>query len=291
MLQYHTHPVLSMALAQQPRGPLAVAFTGSSDGRIAAWDMATMAGDSRREGHGIASLLPSDDEPRAPGLPSYQPIATIEAAHQSGVNSTSAAFVSDRHVVVVSGGDDQALLCSVVELEVEGGGHHRGCRASCRVLCSFCVPIAHTSSIRDVWTDGTLAMSVGLDQRLAVWQISLPEHVVRCSNMAGVIPVSSGDSPSLRMVACMSVDVLEPATLDVLPEVELRDEVASAAPEGGQPSTITSSAISGNPELCNELMSDDIGDDIGSFATSSRRGFKVFVAGRGVQALSVQVTI
>ncbi|CAI7795709.1 unnamed protein product, partial [Closterium sp. NIES-54] len=166
------------------------------------------------------------------------PLCVVRGAHQSGVNCISAAAtatagrghwqgqetradggdggngkdgvdgvengrvrgVGAAQVVVVSGGDDEAVHAVVLHLDcmgaeqrghagrsegqsaeeggeggIEGGGRGR----VVQVVAWTCQPNAHSAAVKGIWTDGQAVLSVGLDQRLRCWSLSSNHHAPR----------------------------------------------------------------------------------------------------------------
>lgn len=66
---------------------------------------------------------------------------------------------------IVTGGDDQALSATL--LHVPQGS------SPPVLLARLCLPNAHSSAIRGVWTNGGVAFSVGLDQRVRAWRLGV----------------------------------------------------------------------------------------------------------------------
>eukprot|EP00191_Tetraselmis_sp_GSL018_P013123 CAMPEP_0177589634 /NCGR_PEP_ID=MMETSP0419_2-20121207/6926_1 /TAXON_ID=582737 /ORGANISM="Tetraselmis sp., Strain GSL018" /LENGTH=1078 /DNA_ID=CAMNT_0019080037 /DNA_START=592 /DNA_END=3825 /DNA_ORIENTATION=- len=233
-LQGHRSPVLSASVAATEGGQQ-IAFTGSSDGCIAGWELSEMA-DAAEE------LL----EPPVPA-PVYKPRLFLQAAHASGVNALSAASVgSGGTAFVLSGGDDQSLHASLISIA----------RDAWRAVDMVSLQGAHHSAVRGVWTDGTLALSVGLDQRLRSWavQITSDRDQVKIA---------------LQPMAVLTVDVLEPACLEVLPcgfrNIDKSFPTLETREENGQ---------NRSSKICNE-------------EPCTKRNIHAFIGGRGVQFVEV----
>ncbi|PIA37960.1 hypothetical protein AQUCO_02900069v1 [Aquilegia coerulea] len=142
-----------------------------------------------------------------------RPFHVLNNVHQSGVNclhvSTITSYKNSESVstyCVISGGDDQALHCLTFELslqEADDGfknGNHSGNannvtdlhnaidlsadsknqRCRIRFLFHDRIASAHSSALKGVWTDGTWAFTIGLDQRVRCWYLEeqgkLSEH-------------------------------------------------------------------------------------------------------------------
>ncbi|CAI5978580.1 unnamed protein product [Closterium sp. NIES-65] len=114
----------------------------------------------------------------------------VDGVEDGGVRGVGAA-----QVVVVSGGDDEAVHAVVLHLDgmgaehsvhtarseglgaEEGGREGRGMVA--RVVAQTCEPNAHSAAVKGIWTDGQAVLSVGLDQRLRCWSLPSNHHAPR----------------------------------------------------------------------------------------------------------------
>lgn len=93
---------------------LLLGFSGATSGGVAVWDLTAvqpqlpLATEGRSSVSGAPPL--GNHEISSQGTPlAVQPVAIIAGAHQSGVNALSVAVVGADEVVVVTGGDDQAI--------------------------------------------------------------------------------------------------------------------------------------------------------------------------------------
>ncbi|CAI6005301.1 unnamed protein product [Closterium sp. NIES-65] len=119
----------------------------------------------------------------------------VDGVEDGGVRGVGAA-----HVVVVSGGDDEAVHAVVLLLDGTGaehsahagrseglgaeesgeGGREGGRRGVvARVVARTSQPNAHSAAVKGIWTDGQVVLSVGLDQRLRCWSLSSNHHAPR----------------------------------------------------------------------------------------------------------------
>ena len=78
------------------------------------------------------------------------------------------------------------------------------------------IPNAHASAVKGVWTDGELAFSTGLDQRLRCWRWVVDFQRRGCYGEAGGTRPASGDA-ILVEERWVVTEVPEPSGLDVLP--------------------------------------------------------------------------
>eukprot|EP00899_Mesostigma_viride_P014654 jgi/Mesvir1/2318/Mv19348-RA.4 len=202
-----------------------LAFSGATDGGVVAWDLTgcvhafakfarSVAADGRElkaRGPGQGGLLWQP--------PELRPLHFWQSVHQSGVNCLSVAPLggSRAHMdvvpgpdgmctrrtthVVASGGDDEAVAVLVFSIceqpagtpgednhpekggTVPGGIQLQRGREMYR-------PMAHSSALKGIWTDGGHVLSVGLDQRLRCWCL----HAGACSG-ENLEPAASRDVP------------------------------------------------------------------------------------------------
>eukprot|EP00884_Botryococcus_braunii_P011598 jgi/Botrbrau1/20439/Bobra.145_2s0004.1 len=201
----HTSPVLSLTSAEGSTSfesaacassnvshrVTQLAFSGSTSGDVAIWDVSLCKGEFPvswgglvPEGDGAiqgtsgslsGAHSPGGGTVTPSGLPSVTPLWVLEAAHQSGVNALSACFQGPSRLVLVAGGDDQAIRIAL--LDTAGIAAHASrtgdSNLRLKLQASLLVPNAHFSAIRGVWTDGTAVFSAGLDQTVRKWRIQL----------------------------------------------------------------------------------------------------------------------
>lgn len=166
-----------------------------------------------------------------------RPLSVLNSVHLSGVNCLHISEMKDCFhsrsegaYCILSGGDDQALHCVCFNLEVQLTGHgsshnqpgdlakqdgtvrqpfgsnfSRKCshlslnhETKLRILNQDRVASAHSSAVKDVWTDGVWAFSTGLDQRIRCWQI---DHHGKLSEHAHLI-VSVPEPETLDAIVC-----------------------------------------------------------------------------------------
>ena len=138
-LDHHCSPVLSLAtLAIAPSTQQAgsspeheslhssrsrrLVFSGATDGSLAVWDLSGVA--------------------LAAAAGQLHPLLAIPGAHQSGVNAISAACSGDGPLLLLSGGDDQALRLTEVRVTEEAG------RLSAEVTAGRLFPNCHSSAVK-----------------------------------------------------------------------------------------------------------------------------------------------
>ena len=90
-LSFHNCCVLKVKIIGDPAGN-SVLISAGTDGRLAFWNVSSVDDDSRLEPFGFLSI------------------------HQSGVNSFSCRWVEEQVLLILSGGDDNALIYSRVEV-------------------------------------------------------------------------------------------------------------------------------------------------------------------------------
>eukprot|EP00850_Spirogloea_muscicola_P002011 SM000007S20971 [mRNA] locus=s7:1205704:1215143:- [translate_table: standard] len=142
-----------------------------------------------------------------------RPVLVLYSIHQSGINSLSMApthwslsckqlnnqqqdglMTPGGQLTLVTGGDDQAIHLAVLQVNCDMASQAapQGQEVHCLLLEAGLDPQqmvvhcihrrllanAHLSSVKGVWTDGRLAFSAGLDQRLRCWHL---RHVLMSS--------------------------------------------------------------------------------------------------------------
>jgi hypothetical protein len=180
-----------------------------------------------------------------------RPISVISEIHQSGINGMSAAQVYNggpagggaggaaalyAEVMVVTVGDDQSLTASLVTItqstlekliipDVENFSLSSMSEAAaapspplsplqCTLIAQVKEPNAHSSAARDVWTDGKLAFSTGLDQKVRRWEIDR-FYTENCSGSGSGGGAHDTNVLKINETGCVVTQVLEPLTLDV----------------------------------------------------------------------------
>ncbi len=260
MLQHHTCPIIStQALNPIFHGSIGdtnhnyVAFTAGTDGECAVWDLSYCieAYLAQHQRHGLEKnnknfqVLEAERGRREGAWETHnlQPIHVISGVHQSGINGMSAAqVISDNsaaaadhaaEVVVVTVGDDQGLTASLVKLtknnsevllsqinELSLSPTPLLKTLECTVRAQVKEPNAHSSAARGVWTDGNVAFSTGIDQKVRKWELArIYSPTPPLSNGSGGGGSGNGSSDSVSMsikeTGCVVTQVLEPLSLDV----------------------------------------------------------------------------
>lgn len=167
-LVQHARPVLSLASAlvgAAAGSTRCLLVSGTTDGELAVWDVSAAAAAAAADEPSSA-----DREVRA----EVRAVLVQPRRHQSGVNAL-AALPCAGGLLVVSGGDDQALHASL--LAAEPAAPYRLTERA-----AVAVPCAHASAVTGLalcaWPGASaaaLACSVGLDQVLRVWRLDAAE--------------------------------------------------------------------------------------------------------------------
>ncbi|CAI9104863.1 OLC1v1003646C1 [Oldenlandia corymbosa var. corymbosa] len=138
-------------------------------------------------------------------VPTIVPLHVFGNIHQSGVNCL---YVSDTKDVdssknnstfcVLSGGDDQALNCLRFTLSMKSTSQAQQSSKpiyTCEIqnylmkFISLETSIsAHSSAVKDVWTDGHWAFSTGLDQRVRCWKLGRFGNLIEHSHLIVSVP-------------------------------------------------------------------------------------------------------
>lgn len=183
---YHLEcPVLAVDSIENEIATLVTA--GTSQGDVFIW---------RIEGDVLGDMT---SQVCSENCPCLLPCLAIEAVHQSGVNDISACLAPPNKdsVIIITGGDDQSLR--YMEVSVDGMG-----------LLHQPIPEnnAHGSAVRAVWTNGHIACSVGLDQKIRCWWIKRSDLLIE---------KNANKSYLQEMTECSRyLHVLEPAAMDVI---------------------------------------------------------------------------
>ncbi|XP_047325939.1 uncharacterized protein LOC124929581 isoform X2 [Impatiens glandulifera] len=116
-----------------------------------------------------------------------QPLHVLNGIHQSGVNCLRVSHIQNltgldsgsRHIMVVSGGDDQAVNCLQVSLDKNSRmivTHHER------------IASAHSSAVKGIWTDGNWVFSTGLDQRVRCWRLDNQGRLTERAHLIVSVP-------------------------------------------------------------------------------------------------------
>ena len=158
--------------------------------------------------------------------------ATLPSSSVDAAAAAAAAEFDGNSVMVATVGDDQALVATLLQFSSSGNllkAEMNGTTATatndddddaifgCALLGQERELNAHSSAARDVWTDGDVIFSVGLDQRIRRWKL-------KC----GILHVHDNDGDRVQIeieeTGCEVVQVLEPASVDVLRGVKEESE-------------------------------------------------------------------
>ena len=235
-LQKQNSPVISVKLLMLQNIERVIAFMGNTSGTISVWNIsdcifkylsylleagskiaATEREDNLLLTDQSSSSFERDSISWTP--PTIDPIYKIAKSHQSGINDLGAAvcdYFMDTIVLVVTGGDDQALHLSLLEFAncgEDSSGEHAKSSGSFDLICKLRAEChqecAHSSAIRGVWTDGRIVYSVGIDRKLRRWRIQIdpPQDSTSSSTL----------DTSVHLVedAVFPLQVVEPSALDV----------------------------------------------------------------------------
>ena len=117
--------------------------------------------------------------------------------HQSGVNALCVREWAPKVLVVLSGGDDNALVASVLRME-----------EAVQELARACVPAAHAAAVTAVAVHGDVAFSAGADARVNTWRITTDGATVALDLVGSVLTsVEDVQDIALRVVDGAVVEV------------------------------------------------------------------------------------
>ncbi|KAI8885675.1 WD40 repeat-like protein [Backusella circina FSU 941] len=159
-------------------------LTSATDGKIAVWDM----GDELDKVVGHVDL---EMEPTRAAFRLDEPTLHY-TSHMSGVNALSVvAFKDECHMAVITGGDDNAVAVTLIEVKKEG---------IAQVGEPFIIPSAHASSVTGITVVKDTVFSISTDQRLIKWKLKNErDHGV-----------------SLNFDDMIFIDVPDPSTVDAI---------------------------------------------------------------------------
>jgi len=214
------------------------ALTGATDGRIAVWDCSAPVDAFREmrlvETGGTRHWVGSDHrrtsagrirwwrvcsgvrERRAPHVAG--PVFAFQA-HQSGVNSISMLWTDRGGCLVLSGGDDNSVVVSMVTATCGRGG-----------ACDYALAWqtrhgpAHAAPVTAcIAASATCLLTASVDQRLNVWSVAAAdagqglEHTQSGGDVArGAEASASAPPPELELVGSIFTNVADIAGLDVV---------------------------------------------------------------------------
>ncbi|XP_046645596.1 WD repeat-containing protein 6-like [Daphnia pulicaria] len=136
-LNFHNCCVLLVKVVADPDGNT-ILFSAGTDGRLAVWDVTVVEEDKAMDPLGSLSI------------------------HQSGINSLDCQWIDLNRMLVLTGGDDNALICTKVEIS---------CERNLLRLIDQQKLFPHAAQISGVALLGhNLCLSVSLDQRLILWK-------------------------------------------------------------------------------------------------------------------------
>jgi len=219
-LVHHTTPVLSLQCLEleddgdgDDRGMIIV-ISGGTDGSLVVWRIAQS--DLTWE---LGANVERVD---------MHPLAVIPSIHQSGVNDLTIvkamvkASLSDPEfdskayknaVLVVSAGDDQSIAVTMLDVNMHPTPNGQT-RPAVNVLGSAVQKNAHASAVRGIWADdkGTV-FSIGLDQRIRRWRVSLSNDSLEWAGQGIRTPDSS--AIAIEEIGSAFTQVLEPSSIGV----------------------------------------------------------------------------
>lgn len=133
--------------------------------------------------------------------------ACVYRGNQAGANSVSVAFLDSMEmprVVVATGGDDQAITCTVLSLVVDHANSGKAQITLEKIISSkeSCASAIKGVRVTGDQTSGFRLFAVGYDQRLSMWLLNAHQDL------------SSTRIPLLRFLSSTPVDVKDINSLD-----------------------------------------------------------------------------
>nr|CAH0107907.1 unnamed protein product [Daphnia galeata] len=136
-VNFHNCCVLLVKVIADPDGN-SILFSAGTDGRLAVWNVTILEEDKAIDP--LGSLL----------------------IHQSGINSLDCQWTDLDRMLILTGGDDNALICTQIEIS---------CERSLLTLIDQQKQFPHAAQISGVaLLANNLCLSVSLDQRLILWK-------------------------------------------------------------------------------------------------------------------------
>ncbi|KAI9558766.1 hypothetical protein GHT06_015555 [Daphnia sinensis] len=136
-LSFHNCCVLQVKVVADAYGN-SILFSTGTNGRLAVWNITSL-----EEDKGI------------------EPIGSLRV-HQSGINSLDCQWVDVDRMLILTGGDDNALICTKVEIS---------CERNVLEFIDQQKQFPHAAQISGVaMLNNNLCLSVSLDQRLILWK-------------------------------------------------------------------------------------------------------------------------
>ncbi|XP_055748766.1 WD repeat-containing protein 6-like [Salvelinus fontinalis] len=164
---HHERCVLSIATCSLEDGQgnrRVFLFSAATDGRIAVWDMSTVAN--------------SEDRPPTAALAPTSPCLTVPA-HQNGVNTLAvweeglgAGHTDEARITLASGGDDGQLSVALIRVQYQGGAVG-GSRVCLQLQSQWSVALAHAAPLTALrMLSPGLLVSTSPDQRVCLWRLA-----------------------------------------------------------------------------------------------------------------------
>lgn len=180
-LSFHNCCVLQVKVVADAYGN-SILFSTGTNGRLAVWNI---------------TLLEEDK--------GIEPIGSLQV-HQSGINSLDCQWVDVDRMLILTGGDDNALICTQVEIS---------CERNVLELIDQQKQFPHAAQISGVaMLSNNLCVSVSLDQRLILWKqrdTQLTCLSTICCDVSDIqgLDVFPGTTKSLVMVYGQGIQVFE----------------------------------------------------------------------------------
>ncbi|KAK3813245.1 MAG: WD40-repeat-containing domain protein, partial [Benniella sp.] len=190
--EHHNKCILQVSHVRQDEGIMM--FTAATDGKIAVWDI-TSALDTFLAKYAAVEVKPVQPHNYVQGL--GDPIGEV-LAHMSGVNSLHTQNLGEKDILVVSGGDDNALVVALVKADWDP--EHRVIRLkSANIIAED--KDAHSSAIQAVtMMNASEIVTTSQDQMVSLWRLHQSG-----TGEAGIVKLES-----------QFVHVPDPSTMDII---------------------------------------------------------------------------
>ncbi|ORZ20442.1 WD40-repeat-containing domain protein [Absidia repens] len=185
--------ITNIALKQDDEKDRILFFTSATDGKVALWDINTELYSV------LENIVDIEMDPTKPAIKLTAPIASHHL-HMSGVNALEVADYDKSSLLIVTGGEDNAVTVMLIS------------KANGKILGGEpCIlPDAHASSVNGVYIcqksklQNFMVTTVSTDQRLNIWAVATV-----------AVPGQTNETTlNLQPVDSIFVDIPDPSALD-----------------------------------------------------------------------------
>lgn len=124
----------------------------ATDGHLTFWDMSDLSNEADIQPFGYSKV------------------------HQSGINSCTTKYLDNNMRLFLTGGDDNAIVLSVVEFELSKFG-----KMTCKTISCFTDVGVHCAQVTGLYLGSHYFLSTSIDQRLALFSWSFQNETIHCN--------------------------------------------------------------------------------------------------------------